>query len=181
MAISLMTSRLYILTSTGASLFRQTLPLLYHSNKSFVSQTAVFLTDNQNKTLFRSCSVNKPIRSSANSVKVASKSSFGLVGQRSFTAKATHVNDAGSIDSSLMQSMEKKIKEHLNAESVIVRDASGDGRHVCIDVVSSTFEGQSAVNRQRMVYKAIWEELQNTVHAVDQMTTRTPGEAAGLK
>jgi len=46
-----------------------------------------------------------------------------------------------------------------------------------IDVISSAFEGQSAVNRQRMVYKAIWEELQTTVHAVDQMTTRTPNEA----
>lgn len=50
-----------------------------------------------------------------------------------------------------------------------------------IDVVSSAFEGQSAVNRQRMVYKAIWEELQNVVHAVDQMTTRTPEEAASGK
>ncbi|KAF3776721.1 BOLA4 protein [Nymphaea thermarum] len=47
-----------------------------------------------------------------------------------------------------------------------------------IDVVSAAFEGQSAVNRQRMVYKAIWEELQTTVHAVDQMTTKTPEEAA---
>lgn len=47
-----------------------------------------------------------------------------------------------------------------------------------IDVVSSEFEGKSAVNRQRMVYKAIWEELQSTVHAVDHMTTRTPSEAA---
>ncbi|KAK3447492.1 hypothetical protein EUGRSUZ_A02995, partial [Eucalyptus grandis] len=47
-----------------------------------------------------------------------------------------------------------------------------------IDVVASSFEGQSTVNRQRMVYKAIWEELQSTVHAVDQMTTRTPAEAA---
>ncbi|GAB4854060.1 hypothetical protein Ancab_022641 [Ancistrocladus abbreviatus] len=74
----------------------------------------------------------------------------------------TNVNDPGSIDSSLMQSMEQKIKEQLNAESVIVRDAYGDGRHV----------------RQRMVYKAIWEELQTTVHAVDQMTTKTPAEVA---
>jgi len=47
-----------------------------------------------------------------------------------------------------------------------------------IDVVSTAFEGQSAVNRQRMVYKAIWEELQSAVHAVDQMTTKTPAEAA---
>ncbi|CAO2840928.1 unnamed protein product [Amaranthus hypochondriacus] len=89
-----------------------------------------------------------------------------------------HVNDPGSIDSSLMQSMENKIRDELNAESVAVKDAYGDGRHVSIDVVSSAFEGQSAVNRQRMVYKVIWEELQTTVHAVDQMVTRTPTEAA---
>ncbi|GFY83974.1 BolA-like family protein [Actinidia rufa] len=73
------------------------------------------------------------------------------------------------------------IKEHLNADSVLVKDAYGDGRHVSIDVISSAFEGQSVVSRQRMVYKAIWEELQNTVHAVDQMTTRTPAEIASAK
>uniref|UniRef100_A0A7C8ZIJ1 BolA protein n=1 Tax=Opuntia streptacantha TaxID=393608 RepID=A0A7C8ZIJ1_OPUST len=88
-----------------------------------------------------------------------------------------HISEAGSIDSSLMQSMENKIRDELNAEFVTVKDAYGDGRHVSIDVISSAFEGQSAVNRQRMVYKAIWEELQTTVHAVDQMTTRTPNEA----
>lgn len=31
--------------------------------------------------------------------------------------------------------------------------------------------------RQRMVYKAIWLELQDTVHAVDSMQTKTPEEA----
>ncbi|KAF5805409.1 putative BolA protein [Helianthus annuus] len=97
------------------------------------------------------------------------------VGSRSISAGVT--NDR-PIDSPLMQSMETKIKDQLNAELVTVKDAYGDGRHVSIDVVSSDFEGKSAVNRQRMVYKAIWEELQSVVHAVDQMTTRTPEEAA---
>ncbi|KAE9464581.1 hypothetical protein RHGRI_008871 [Rhododendron griersonianum] len=130
---------------------------------------------------------------------------FGSVvgSRRSFCIRATttQVNDSGSIDSPLIQSMEKKIKEDLNAESVTVKDAYGDGRHVMsncmawniflesnlflwsglIDVISSSFEGQSAVNRQRMVYKAIWEELQSIVHAVDQMTTRTPAEAEAKK
>ena len=46
-----------------------------------------------------------------------------------------------------------------------------------IDVVSAAFEGKSAVDRQRMVYKAIWMELQEAVHAVDAMTTKTPAEA----
>lgn len=102
-------------------------------------------------------------------------------GLRRFTARATNFNSAGTFDSPLMQSMENKIKEQLNAESVSVKDASGDGRHVSIDVISSSFEGQSAVNRQRMVYKAIWEELQTTVHAVDQMTTKTPSEVSPQK
>ncbi|ESQ41750.1 hypothetical protein EUTSA_v10014786mg [Eutrema salsugineum] len=109
---------------------------------------------------------------------VSRVSGFGVVGIRSrnFSTRSSQINDAGSIDQTLMQSMEQKIKEQLNAESVSVMDMSGDGRHVCINVVSSAFEGQSAVNRQRMVYKAIWEELQNVVHAVDQMTTKTPSE-----
>ncbi|CAH9143026.1 unnamed protein product [Cuscuta epithymum] len=102
--------------------------------------------------------------------------------RRTLCTRATaDQNGFRTIDSPLMQSMENKIKEQLNAESVAVNDISGDGRHVRIDVVSSAFEGQSAVNRQRMVYKAIWEELQHTVHAVDQMSTNTPAEASQKK
>lgn len=78
------------------------------------------------------------------------------------------------------------------------RDAAEYGRS--IDVVAAAFEGKSAVDRQRMVYKgscdcllrsrllsprflsflsaAIWMELQETVHAVDSMTTKTPAEVA---
>ena len=51
-------------------------------------------------------------------------------------------------------------------------------RHVSIDVVSDVFEGKSSMQRQRMVYKAIWMELQETVHAVDNMTTKTPAEVS---
>ncbi|XP_073134794.1 protein BOLA4, chloroplastic/mitochondrial [Henckelia pumila] len=97
--------------------------------------------------------------------------------RRSFCIQAT--DNPASIEPPLIESMERKIKEQLSAESVIVKDAYGDGRHVSIEVISTAFEGKSAVNRQRMVYKAIWEELQNTVHAVDQMTTKTPEEASG--
>ncbi|KAL2628602.1 hypothetical protein R1flu_013288 [Riccia fluitans] len=95
-----------------------------------------------------------------------------------FSIRAVNVTGPGSVDSPLMSSMQAKIKEQLDAEKVTVKDAYGDGRHVSIDVVAAVFEGKSAVNRQRMVYKAIWEELQETVHAVDQLRTFTPAEAA---
>ncbi|WIA10604.1 hypothetical protein OEZ85_010787 [Tetradesmus obliquus] len=82
------------------------------------------------------------------------------------------------MNAALMEAMQAKIQEALEAERVLVADVYGDGRHVNIDVVSAAFEGKSSVARQRMVYKAIWLELQDAVHAVDAMTTKTPAEAA---
>lgn len=52
-----------------------------------------------------------------------------------------------------------------------------NGSHISIVVVSDKFEGKRAVQRQQMVYKAIWEEMQGAVHAVDSMVCKTPSEA----
>lgn len=105
--------------------------------------------------------------------------------------KATHrvalpvvARDASSsaggnnITGDVIETMKGKISAELEADSVDVFDANGDNQHVSIDVVAKAFEGKNAVQRQRMVYKAIWAELQEAVHAVDSMKTRTPEEAA---
>jgi len=63
------------------------------------------------------------------------------------------------------------------SEATLVSHSAPTPYTLSIDVVSTMFEGKSAVDRQRMVYKAIWQELQETVHAVDAMTTKTPAEA----
>lgn len=86
---------------------------------------------------------------------------------------------SGQITAELMESMRLKIAAALETDPSLVRvgDASGDGRHVEIDAVAAAFEGKKSMERQRMVYKAIWQELAETVHAVDAMTTRTPEEA----
>ena len=39
------------------------------------------------------------------------------------------------------------------------------------------FEGKRPVQQQQLVYKALWEELQGPVHAVDSMICKTPNEA----
>ena len=56
--------------------------------------------------------------------------------------------------------------------------AYGDpnGSHVTITVVSKAFEGKRPVQRQQLVYKVIWEEMQGPVHAVDRMILKTPAE-----
>ncbi|CAH8271407.1 unnamed protein product [Arabidopsis lyrata] len=173
MAQTLMaTTRPYVLlSSTRASLY-----LLFQSSKRpFASFSAPLVRITNSRCVSAVLSRKETAPSSIYGNRV---SGFGVldIRSRNFSTRSSQINDAGSIDQTLMQSMEQKIKEQLNAESVTVTDMSGDGRHVCINVVSSAFEGQSAVNRQRMVYKAIWEELQNVVHAVDQMTTKTPSE-----
>lgn len=87
--------------------------------------------------------------------------------------------EGNNITSALVEQMRVKIREGLEADAVDVNDESGNARHVSIRVVSKMFEGKSSVNRQRMVYKCIWMELQDQVHAVNEMITQTPEEAAG--
>mmetsp|Transcript_35778 Transcript_35778/g.43193 ORF Transcript_35778/g.43193 Transcript_35778/m.43193 type:complete len:162 (+) Transcript_35778:77-562(+) len=81
-----------------------------------------------------------------------------------------------NLSAEVIDGMREKIKTALEADSVNIIDVNGDHQHVSIDVVSSLFEGKTSVQRQRLVYKAIWEELQSSVHAVDAMTTKTPEE-----
>mmetsp|Transcript_8724 Transcript_8724/g.23734 ORF Transcript_8724/g.23734 Transcript_8724/m.23734 type:complete len:168 (+) Transcript_8724:54-557(+) len=86
----------------------------------------------------------------------------------------------GQITGELMESMRTKIQSSLDALEVRVEDQSGDGQHVCISVVAEVFQDKTSVQRQRLVYKSIWLELQSAVHAVDAMTCQTP-EEAGIK
>ena len=51
-----------------------------------------------------------------------------------------------------------------------------NGSHIAIEVTSALFEGKRPVQRQQLVYKALWEELQGAVHAVDSMVCKTPEE-----
>lgn len=53
----------------------------------------------------------------------------------------------------------------------------GGETHFRVEIVSDAFEGKSRVERQRMVYAAIEDELRERVHAL-QLKTLTPAEAA---
>ncbi|KAK9807847.1 hypothetical protein WJX72_011183 [[Myrmecia] bisecta] len=97
--------------------------------------------------------------------------------QRGLKPLHAEPEQAQVVPAELMESMKAKISEALATEEVDVTDTYGDGRHVSIDVVADSFEGLSSVARQRLVYKAIWMELQGAVHAVDALITRTPAEA----
>lgn len=75
---------------------------------------------------------------------------------------------------SLTVQIEELIKKELpNAEV----KATGSGGHFTIEVISESFRGKNIVQKQRMVYKAIWDLMagdQAPVHAVDQLSCKLP-------
>mmetsp|Transcript_18402 Transcript_18402/g.22842 ORF Transcript_18402/g.22842 Transcript_18402/m.22842 type:complete len:136 (+) Transcript_18402:84-491(+) len=81
-------------------------------------------------------------------------------------------------DTTVVMTCREKIMTALETEDVVVTGAYDDpnGSHISIQVTSPLFEGKRPVQRQQLVYKAIWEELQGAVHAVDSMVCKTPSE-----
>eukprot|EP00539_Tryblionella_compressa_P012683 CAMPEP_0178815548 /NCGR_PEP_ID=MMETSP0746-20121128/881_1 /TAXON_ID=913974 /ORGANISM="Nitzschia punctata, Strain CCMP561" /LENGTH=130 /DNA_ID=CAMNT_0020476521 /DNA_START=138 /DNA_END=527 /DNA_ORIENTATION=- len=92
---------------------------------------------------------------------------------------ARFMTSSSGPDTSIVDICTDKIREALDATDVKVTGAYDDpnGSHISIEVVSSKFDGKRPVQRQQLVYKAIWEELQGPVHAVDSMVCKTPDEA----
>lgn len=84
----------------------------------------------------------------------------------------------GSSGEWIVTSVETKLKNELSPRSLSVKPTFGDinGAHISIDVVSDAFRGLTMVKRQQLVYKAIWDEMQGPIHAVDRLTTSTPEE-----
>mmetsp|Transcript_9344 Transcript_9344/g.20265 ORF Transcript_9344/g.20265 Transcript_9344/m.20265 type:complete len:148 (+) Transcript_9344:71-514(+) len=105
-------------------------------------------------------------------------SSSSSAGQRMPTNFARFMSSSPG-ETSVVDVCTEKIRDALETSEVKVTGAYDDpnGSHVSIEVVSEKFEGKRAMQRQQMVYKAIWEELQGPVHAVDSMICKTPEEA----
>lgn len=81
---------------------------------------------------------------------------------------------AGQVTKDLMDSMAANITTALDATAVRVSDVYGDAQHVEIHVVSPAFEGKSAMNRQRMVYKVCMHAtlgigLQGSIYIVSRV------------
>ncbi len=89
---------------------------------------------------------------------------------------------------SLAETMNRKLTEALAPVRLEIVDEShkheghggwrpGGESHFSVIVVSAKFDGKSRVERQRMVYQVLAEEMAGPVHAL-ALTTKTPAEAA---
>ncbi len=53
----------------------------------------------------------------------------------------------------------------------------GGETHFRVEVVAAVFQGKSRLERQRLVYAALKEEMSQQIHALS-LVTRAPGEAS---
>ncbi|MFQ5587370.1 MAG: BolA family protein [Nitrospiria bacterium] len=81
--------------------------------------------------------------------------------------------------------IERKMRDKLSATSVEVIDDSwkhaghaqaGGGGHFTVFLVSEKFEGVSLLDRNRMVFDVLKEEMQGEIHAL-AVKAKTPKES----
>jgi len=94
----------------------------------------------------------------------------------------------GTVSGGMAGRIEAKLRARFAPLSLAVADDShkhaghaghreGGETHFRVELVSEAFSGLARVARQRLVYQALAEELEERVHAL-QLRTLTPEEAA---
>jgi stress-induced morphogen len=76
------------------------------------------------------------------------------------------------VESFAPQELLVKDQSHLHAGHAGAQDGRG---HYDVRIVSKAFEGQPALARHRMVYKALGELMETDIHAL-KIHARTPDE-----
>lgn len=69
------------------------------------------------------------------------------------------------------------VRTAFSDAQVTVDDFTGTNDHFQITVISAAFQGESLVDRQRMVFKALGQALNGPVHALS-LKTLMPGESS---
>lgn len=69
-----------------------------------------------------------------------------------------------------------KIRAAIPDAEVVLRDLTGTEDHWEATVTSAAFAGKSPIQRHRMVFDALAEEMKGPIHALS-LTTRTPDQS----
>jgi BolA protein len=78
------------------------------------------------------------------------------------------------IEQKLSSSLEPSLLEVIN-ESSMHSVPVGSETHFKVVIVSAAFEGKALIERHRLVYGALGDEMKNGIHAL-AITSRTPAE-----
>lgn len=84
------------------------------------------------------------------------------------------------------ETIEKKLRDAFTPKQLDIEDQShlhaghagareGGQSHFKVDIVADAFAGKSRLERQRMIYAILAEELKGPIHALS-LSARTPAE-----
>ena len=73
------------------------------------------------------------------------------------------------------EDIEAKIRVALPDAAIELQDLTGTGDHWKATIVSAAFAGKSQLERQRLIYRALADEMTGPIHALT-LDTRTPDE-----
>ena len=111
---------------------------------------------------------------------VALRNPTFLIARHSISTTTTLLSSSSSNQDTVVSRCTQKITDALQPTRLKVSAAHDDpnGSHIAIECVSTMFEGKALVMRQRLIYKAIWDEMADggSVHAVDKIIAKTPAE-----
>ncbi len=77
-----------------------------------------------------------------------------------------------------MSEVKTRLEAAFPGDRVEIRDLVGDGNHLEATVVSAQFDGKPLIQRHRLVYAALGEDVGTAIHAL-KVVARTPEEVPG--
>ena len=88
------------------------------------------------------------------------------------------ISTSSNQDDTVISRCTSKIQAALNPTMIKVTASNDDpnGSHIQIVCISNEFEGKNTLQRQRLIYKAIWDEMSGPVHACDSIIAKTQSE-----
>ncbi|KAL6579720.1 SufE-like protein 1, chloroplastic/mitochondrial [Orobanche minor] len=99
-------------------------------------------------------------------------------------ASRTLISRANRIKTKLETALQAAVLEvddvsYQHAGHAAVREMEGGASetHFNLKIVSSKFEGKNLVNRHRMIYELLSDELESGLHALSITAAKTPKEA----
>ncbi|CAI0420949.1 unnamed protein product [Linum tenue] len=105
------------------------------------------------------------------------------MGSRAATAIMSRAQRIQTKLQSALQTTVLEIEDvsHQHAGHAAMRGNTAGETHFNLKIVSPKFDGLSLVNRHRLVYDALAEELQSGLHALSIMAAKTPVELSATK
>jgi stress-induced morphogen len=65
-----------------------------------------------------------------------------------------------------LDKIQERLLSHFEGAQIKVKDLTGSGDHLQIEIKASSFKGKSLIEQHQLVYKALGDWMKKEIHAV---------------